>query len=153
MRLKDDLIVTYLELCTTMPKEQIDEINAKLAGGLNPMEAKLLLAETIVAFYHTQAQAVEARDRFIQVFRKREVPNDVPARHVKQGTWQLPVLLATLGLTTSRSEAGRLIRSGAVRIDGEREQSIERTLVVADEAILIQVGKRRMAKVSASEEQ
>jgi tyrosyl-tRNA synthetase len=153
MRLKDDLIITYFELCTTMPKERIDEINTKLAGGLNPMEAKLLLAETIVAFYHTQEQAMEARDRFIQVFRKREVPNDVPARHVKQGTWQLPVLLATLGLTTSRSEAGRLIRSGAVRIDGEREQSIERTIVVGDEAILIQVGKRRMAKISASEEQ
>lgn len=152
MRLKDELIITYFELCTDMPMEQIAEVEKELAGGLNPMEAKLLLADTIVTLYHDSQKAVEAHDRFIQVFRKREIPEDVPTLLVKEGTWALPVLLATLKLTTSRSEAGRLIRSGAVRINGERELSIDHTVVVGETEILLQVGKRRMAKVSATHE-
>ncbi len=148
MRLKDELILTYFKLCTDESLAKIAEIQKQLETGLNPMEAKLSLAETIVTLYHSKEEAEKAREGFIKVFRRKEAPDEIPERVVAGGVWALPALLAEIGLASSRSEAGRLIRAGGVRIDGVKHTDIHHTLELATEPILLQVGKRRIARVS-----
>jgi len=150
MRLKDELILTYFKLCTDESLEKIRDLQKELELGLNPMEAKLSLAETIVTLYHSKKDAEKAREGFIKVFRRKEVPDEIPERVVAAGAWVLPALLAETGLAPSRSEAGRLIRSGGVRIDGVKSTDIGHTVELAAESILLQVGKRRIARVSGT---
>jgi len=151
MRLKDELMMTYFELCTDLSLEEIDKIRHELESGLNPMEAKLRLAEEIVAMFNGRDAAQAARNRFLTVFRKREIPNDIPTISVTQGEWQLPALIAEAGLAQSRSEAGRLIRGGGVKIEGDKVTDVNHNLTVGSEPILLQVGRRRIAHIVGSE--
>jgi len=153
MRLKDELMITYFELCTDLSLEEIGKIRHDLESGLNPMEVKLRLAEEIVAMFNGRESAHGARERFLTVFRKRELPDDIPTISVHAGNWHLPALIAEAGLSPSRSEAGRLIRGGGVKIEGEKIVDVNHTMIIGDEPILLQVGKRRMAHIVGREEE
>jgi tyrosyl-tRNA synthetase len=147
MRLKDELILPYFELTTRASLERIDEVRSALARGLNPMEAKIMLAEEIVTLYHDAAAAYQARDAFLKVFRQRELPDKIPDVALPPGERTLQNLLADAGLAPSRSEAGRLIRGGGVRVDGSVVTEVAHVIAVGASPILVQVGRRRTARV------
>ncbi|MBN1424563.1 tyrosine--tRNA ligase [Candidatus Fermentibacteria bacterium] len=147
MRLKDELILAYFELTTRAPRQRIEDLRQSLRGGLNPMEAKLLLAEEIVGLYHCPEDARAARERFLQVFRQRELPDEIPEVILPEGPITLQALLAEAGLAPSRSEAGRLIRGGGVRLNGQVVTDVSLGITVGPTPLLLQVGRRRVARI------
>ncbi len=115
----------------------------------DPLGAKRWLARNIVARYHGTSAAATAREAFDRLHRRREVPEDIPAVTLglaeRQTAWIAHVLRDT-GLAASSSEAGRLIRQGAVRIDGDVVRDRNLQLPVGE--YLVQRGKRRFTRVS-----
>src|SRR5690606_32233226 len=148
----DELILPYLELLTDTPPAELQRVRAGLAGGsLHPRDAKMLLARRLVETYHDAAAAGEAEARFVQVFQRRELPADMPEARLDGAllaSGAVPVLdlLEALGMVASRSEARRLVRQGAVSVDGLRVDDEQAAVAVADGSV-VRVGKRRFARL------
>ena len=143
MSVPDDLMIRYYELLT---EENLQEIRA-----MHPMEAKQRLALLLVRQLHGQEAAQSAQDRFNQIFRKREIPEEVrefkvPAALLKEGKVFPVDLLAESGIAPSRAEAKRLLQQGAVDLDGRRLSDPQIPVVVKSGSIL-KVGKRQFLKV------
>lgn len=147
MSISDTLMWRYMELVVQRTRSDIHRLQAAVAEGLNPMELKLGLAQDIVARFHGQGQADAARGAFIERFRHRELPDDLPLvrLHAPQGL-MIGAALRDAGLAASTSEALRLIAQGAVRIDGERVTDSKR-MVPAGSEHLLQAGKRRAIRI------
>ena len=148
MSISDDLMWRYFELLSFRPLAEIDALRKAVAEGRNPRDVKFELAVEIVARFHDQAAAERAREAFIARFQKGALPEDMPELSLPADGEGLPIaqLLKQAGLTPSTSEALRMIKQGAVRIDGERIE--DRGLVVpAGSEHVFQVGKRRFARV------
>jgi tyrosyl-tRNA synthetase len=107
------------------------------------------LADEIVTRFHDAAAAKIAREGFIGRHRHGEIPTDLPEQILTSAepAVGLPQLLREVGLVSSASEAVRMTRQGAVRIDGERVEDHEIQIPVGDQARVFQVGKRRFARV------
>jgi tyrosyl-tRNA synthetase len=123
MSVPDTVLVRYWRLATTASRETCDAIESDLAAGkLTPRDAKLRLAHTIVALYHGETAAAQARDYFEKTIMRKELPDDVPPFHLPPTPEPLSVarLLVLLGWAESHREAQRLVRQGAVKIDGEK---------------------------------
>ncbi|WP_338832931.1 Tyrosine--tRNA ligase [Moorella humiferrea] len=147
MSLPDELMLTYFELVTTVSLEELEEIRKGLADGtLHPRDAKMRLAREIVGLYHGEAAALEAEEEFRKVFQLGDLPQDIPEVEVKETQIWLPRLMVQAGLAPSTSEARRLIRQGAVRIDGQRLDDPDAELVVRDGAV-IKAGKRKFVRL------
>lgn len=147
MSLPDELMLTYFELVTTVSLEELEEIRKGLADGiLHPRDAKMRLAREIVGLYHGEAAALEAEEEFRKVFQLGDLPQDIPEVEVKETQIWLPRLMVQAGLVPSTSEARRLIRQGAVRIDGQRLDDPDAELVVRDGAVL-KAGKRKFVRL------
>jgi tyrosyl-tRNA synthetase len=132
----------------------VEAETARLASGeLHPNAAKRLLARTIVDLYHGDGAGTAAEAAFDQVFKKHEVPDDVPEfelrpDHLVDGCIRLPRLVALTGLAASNSEARRKITEGAVRLNGERLTDPETEVAPADLGDgLLQLGRRSWARV------
>lgn len=153
MSIPDALIVRYMELATGIPRDEIAAIAASLqAGSMNPRDAKIMLAKSLVAQYHSAQEAEEAARWFAQTFSARQFPEDAEVVRVDPAygrqIWII-TLVAKYGGTVSQSEASRLVRQGAVRVDGEVITDRD-ARVVLDRERRLQVGKRRFFKVLAS---
>ena len=153
MSIPDSLMATYYRLVLCDAEESVRELEEALKSGkIHPMDAKMRLASRIVQEFHGAQAAKSAEAEFLRVFRAREVPEDVQEiklEGVKRGeTIGLARLLAMTGLTPSSAEARRLIRSGAVRVDGVRVDQESAACDIAD-GMLIQVGKRRFCRIRA----
>jgi tyrosyl-tRNA synthetase len=150
MSISDDLMWRYYELCTDVSLEGIADMKRLVAeGGLHPKKAKEGLAMRIVADFHGEEAARQAREEFSKVFEKRGTPDDIEEKRFPAGDGriQLPKLLVSLGLASSNSEAFRLVKQGAVQIDGQKVAAGTREIEVRPgEALLFKVGKRRFAK-------
>src|SRR5690606_15241908 len=152
MSIPDPLIVPYLELLTDMPEAEIERIRQAMASGdLNPRDAKMTLARLLVAQYHGEAAAREAEERFVQVFQRRELPEDIPEvrlepEMVRSGAARVVDLLVAAGLVESRSEARRMVRQGAVSVDGRRIDDEQAAVAVSDGSV-VRVGRRRFARL------
>ncbi|VAX09173.1 Tyrosyl-tRNA synthetase [hydrothermal vent metagenome] len=148
MSISDDLMWRYFELLSFRPITEIEGFKKKMEDGLNPRDIKFLLGEEIVARFHSQADATAARENFIARFQKGAMPDDIPEKtlHAKDGSLAIANLLKQAGLTQSTSEALRMIKQGAVKIDGERinDSKLE---IAAGTNHIYQVGKRRFARV------
>jgi len=141
MSIDDQLMLRYYEVLTVHPVEQI--------RGMLPMEAKKRLAQEIVERFYGRETAVKVREEFERVFSGRDsIPADTPVFNVTDGKRWLPHVLTVAGVTRSNSEATRLIREGAVEIDGVRIFDINRELPSGLEQI-IRVGKRRFIKINS----
>jgi tyrosyl-tRNA synthetase len=155
MSLPDSAIVQFLELVTDVPEEEVLRIEGELrAGAVNPRDVKLRLAREIVGQFHGAGAAVEAEQRFVQRFSRRELPSEVPEVAV-DGSWlgrpvSLIDLLVAAGLAASRAEARRLIQGGGVSLDGER-QTEPAVLVTVGPGAVLQVGRRRIVRIVASQ--
>lgn len=147
MSISDTLMWRYMELVAQRTQSDIHRLQAAVAEGLNPMELKLGLAHDTVARFHGHWQADAARGAFLERFRHRELPDDLPLIKLQapQGL-MIGAALREAGLVASTSEAMRLIAQGAVRIDGERVTDSKR-MVPAGGEHLLQVGKRRAIRI------
>ncbi len=148
MSISDELMWRYFELLSFRPVSEIERLRRAVSQeGLNPRDVKYELAGEIVGRFHGPEAARRAREAFIARFQKGALPEELPEVELNapQG---LPIanLLKAAGLTASTSEALRLIRQGAVRIDGERLED-PRRLIAAGTEHVYQVGKRRFARV------
>ncbi|MBL3589181.1 MAG: tyrosine--tRNA ligase [gamma proteobacterium endosymbiont of Lamellibrachia anaximandri] len=149
MSVSDDLMWRYLELLSFRPMSEIDGWKREIEQGLNPRDVKIRLAEELVERFHSRSDADRAHQAFVSRFRKGQMPDEMPEPVLQTGGEGMPIanLLKEAGLVKSTSEAMRMIKQGAVRIDGERisDNSIK---VEAGSVQVYQVGKRRFARVT-----
>ncbi|MFC1663116.1 tyrosine--tRNA ligase [Patescibacteria group bacterium] len=146
MSIRDDLIIKYLSLCTTMPTDNIRAIEKQLARGDNPREAKAALAKEITTLYHGQKKANKAAEEFTNVFKKGKLPGDIPLIVVKQKEPKIIDVVIATKFVSSRSEARRLIEQGAIKVDKKIISNWQQKVNLKKDSV-IQVGKRRFAKI------
>jgi tyrosyl-tRNA synthetase len=132
------------ETTTTLKKWR-----AEVEQGLNPRDIKFRLGQEIVARFHGAAAGEAAQAAFIARFQQGAVPEEMPnvAISVSSGSVAIPQLLKEAGLTSSTSEAMRLIRQGGVRLDNEKVDD-PGLAVAAGSTHILQVGKRKFARVT-----
>ena len=151
MSISDALMWRYYELLTTLTTEEVARLRERAeTGAENPRDLKVALAKRLITDFHSAAEATAAEEDFVRRFRLREVPDEVEERALQSQTWKLPRLLVETGLASSMAEARRLIEQGGVRLDGERAANDAELELKHDEAVLIQVGKRRYLRVRGS---
>jgi len=149
MSISDDLMWRYLELLSFRPMAEIEGWRKEVEQGTNPRDIKVRLAEEIVERFHSQAAAKQANENFVARFRQGAMPDDMPELELKAPEGSMPIanLLKEAGLVGSTSEAMRMMKQGAVKIDGERVE--DRALSCpAGSCHVYQVGKRRFARVA-----
>ena len=149
MSISDDLMWRYFEVLSFRSLDDIERLGKRVEDGMNPRDAKFELAMEIVARFHDEAAAEAAKEEFISRFREGAMPEDMPelTLETEGGTLGIAHLLKGAGLVSSTSEAFRMIKQGAVRIDGERIE--DRSLTIdAGSTNVYQVGRRRFARVS-----
>jgi len=152
MSISDDLMWRYYELLTDMRVEEIAALRAAAERGeRNPRDIKAELAKRIISDFHSKAAADAAEQEFVRRFRNKQVPDDVEERilpsNYPQG-WNLPHLLVTVGLASSKSEARSLIKQGGVYVDGERQSIVNSiTLWKPGMSVLLKVGPLRFVRV------
>jgi tyrosyl-tRNA synthetase len=149
MSITDELMWRYYDLLSFRSNEEIRDLKTAVADGMNPRDAKFELAMEIVARFHDAGAAEAAKLEFISRFREGAMPEDMPelTLEAEDGTLGIAYLLKGAGLVSSTSEAFRMIKQGAVRIDGERVA--DRSLTIdAGSTNVYQVGRRRFARVS-----
>ena len=151
MSISDDLMWRYFELLSFRPMSEIESFKQEIAKGKNPRDVKFLLGEELVARFHDEAAANQARENFIARFQKGDIPDDMPEATLSAPDGMLPIanVLKNAGLTSSTSEAMRMIRQGAVKIDGEKVADPKLEITTGGTHIY-QVGKRRFARITIS---
>lgn len=149
MSISDSLMWRYFELLSFQPAAIIDGWRRDVAEGANPRDIKFRLGKEIITRFHGPAAAQRAEDAFIARFQRGVLPDDIPELRVHCTAAGLAVanVLKEAGLTSSTSEAIRLIAAGAVRLDGERIVD-GRLTIAAGRAHVVQIGKRKVARVS-----
>jgi tyrosyl-tRNA synthetase len=131
--------------------KEIQEFKVSVDEGKNPRDIKFELAIEIVSRFHTKKLADSAKEEFIARFQKGSMPEDIPEHELKtqDGAMGIAHLLKNCGLVDSTSEAYRMIKQGAVKIDGEKIEDRDKQ-IKSGTAHVYQIGKRRFAKVNLS---
>lgn len=145
MRITDDQIVSYLEAYTAVSMSEIERVKRDLEGGKNPMESKLFFANELVARYHGPEAAKKERERFVTIFSRRELPEEIPSFTVRSAN--IIDIMVAIGFAPTRSEARRLIKQRAVEVDGKRIDENTGEIEKKD-GVVIKAGKRRIAKLT-----
>jgi tyrosyl-tRNA synthetase len=150
MSISDELMLRYYELLSDLTLVEIEDLKKRLKDhSLHPMEVKKQLGREIVARYHGTAAAQAAEENFVKRFRDNQVPEEMPEITLgREGaTMLLAKILATAGLVDSNSEGRRAIKQGGVKVNGEKI-SDEQTELPCEGTYILQVGKRRFAKIA-----
>lgn len=148
MSVPDELLWHYYDLLSFEPVEVIGQYREEVDAGSNPRDKKVLLALELVARFHSKEAAEMAHNDFIKRFVKRGVPEDLELQYLEVQGGALPIayILKGVKLVSSTSEAIRMIKQGAVRIDGE--QIFDTKLELKQKSCHVyQVGRRKAAKV------
>jgi tyrosyl-tRNA synthetase len=148
MSVSDDLMWTYYDLLSASSIEEVAALRQACASGMNPRDAKVRLAGEMVARFHGAPAAESAREAFEARFSRGALPADLPEVAVAGAPLAIGTLLRQAGLVPSASEAMRNIEQGGVRIDGERVS--DKGLKLAAGTYVVQVGKRRAARVTVA---
>ncbi len=147
MSMKDELMLDYFELCTSLPLKDISKIKADLAKKrINPREVKAQLAREIVALYHGGNAAQGAEKEFNLVFREKALPSRLPAFRLPEKPINILDLLIQAKLVSSKSEAKRLVLQKGVKINGQVEDDWQKT-ISPKKGTVIQSGKRKFLKI------
>ena len=149
MSISDDLMWRYFNVLSFRSLQDIAALKRSVEGGMNPRDAKFELGLEIVARFHDKASAEEAKKEFISRFQQGAMPDDIPEVTLisQDGRLGIAHLLKSAGLVSSTSEAFRMLKQGAVKIDGQRVE--DRSLQIeAGSNSVYQVGKRKFARVS-----
>ncbi|MEN8206607.1 MAG: tyrosine--tRNA ligase [Pseudomonadota bacterium] len=151
MSISDDLMWRYFELLSFRPLNEIEQLRQDTSEGANPRDIKFQLGQEIVARFHDRAAAEAAQANFIARFQKGAMPDEMPELTVAGDGGELGIasLLKEAALVGSTSDAFRMIKQGAVRIDGERI-SDKGLAIQSGNTHVFQVGKRRFARVTVA---
>ncbi|OUV63782.1 MAG: tyrosine--tRNA ligase [Gammaproteobacteria bacterium TMED119] len=153
MKISDDLMWRYFELLSFESKQQIQSYQDAIHNeGVNPRDIKFKLGQELVARFHNQQAAVRAQQDFIDRFQHNQIPDDMPEIVLpnQSDPWLIGSALKQAQLVTSTSEAIRMIKQGAVKIDGHKIADAKLQLN-AGSTIVLQVGKRKFARVTVGE--
>ncbi|WP_240223467.1 tyrosine--tRNA ligase [Rheinheimera hassiensis] len=150
MSVSDELMWRYYDLLSFKPVEEITALKQQVADGANPRDIKIMLAKEIIARFHNDAAAEAAHQDFTQRFSKNALPEDIPDVTVSCDASSMPIanLLKEAGLVDSTSEAIRMIKQGAVKLNGETKIEDSKLEVVKGSAEIYQVGKRKFARIT-----
>jgi tyrosyl-tRNA synthetase len=151
MSISDELMWRYFDLLSFRSNEEIAALKRDAASGINPRDIKFLLCEEIIERFHDRAAAITARKSFIARFREGAMPEEMPHRHLETGGEGVGIAaaLSQCGLTSSNSEAFRMIKQGGVRVDGDKISDRAMMLKPGFRGVL-QVGKRKFCKADVS---
>jgi tyrosyl-tRNA synthetase len=147
MSISDELMWRYFELLSLRPPEEIDRLRGEVAAGKNPRDVKVMLALEIVSRFHSASAAERALEDFQARFQRGAMPDEMPEVTVPAGG--VASVMKAAGLTSSSSEALRLIEGGGVRLNGEKV-SDKGLLLGAGEVVVLQAGKRKFARITLS---
>jgi tyrosyl-tRNA synthetase len=151
MSISDVLMWRYYELLSFKPLEEIEGYKVDISEGKNPRDVKIDLAKELIARFHDEAAAQAAHDEFINRFQKGALPDDMPELTITTESGEIAIanLLKEAGLVGSTSDAFRMIKQGAAKIDSEKVT--DRSLVIsAGTTAVYQVGKRKFARITVS---
>jgi tyrosyl-tRNA synthetase len=149
-------LLDYLELTTDIPDEELTYLRKQLEErAVNPMVVKKRLAREIVSQFHGEAAAQAAQGEYERVFQRHEAPEEAVEIRVRRSSdtgdgqlvLDLPALLAEHGVAPSKAEARRLIRQGAVEVNGAKVRTDEAHALVVSAGSVIRVGKHRFLRV------
>ncbi len=152
MSISDELMWRYYELLSFRRLTDIEQLRLQVADGRNPRDVKFELADEIISRFHTKEAAIKAKSTFIARFQKGAMPDEMPEHEFQAEQADgipLTILLKQSGLTSSTSDAIRMIKQGAVKIDGDRI-SDTRLLIAKNTKAVYQVGKRKFARIAVS---
>jgi len=153
MSIPDELMIRYYELVTNVPVEEIRLLEQGLANNeVHPRDLKMRLGWEIVNIYHGQNEANQAKEEFIRMFQKKEIPDDMPEISINKletetdGKIEIVSLMVNASLAPSRGEARRLIEQGGVKINDKKVSDAQAVipLMVGD---IIKVGKRKFVRI------
>lgn len=151
MSISDDLMWRYYDLLSFRPLAEIEQLKADIEAGANPRDVKIALAKELIARFHSEADAEQAYADFIKRFQKNALPDDITELTVTVGE---PIAIGNLlkeaGLVASTSEAMRMIKQGAVKLNGKDKVTDNKLLVEVGSTEIYQVGKRKFAKVTVA---
>jgi len=151
MSISDDLMWRYFDLLSFKALDQIAQLKSDVESGKNPRDVKIELAKEIIARFHDEQSAQAAHQDFIQRFQKNAIPDDIPTLDIGMPTDGIAIanLLKEAELVSSTSEAMRMIKQGAVKIDGTKVDDTRMAFNAPIEAVF-QVGKRKFARINLS---
>ena len=149
MSISDDLMWRYYDLISFRPLEEIAELKSRVANGENPRDIKIMLAKEIIARFHDDAAAEGAHQDFIQRFQKNAIPDDMPELKIALSDEGIAIgnLLKEAKLVGSTSDAMRMIKQGAVKINGDKVEDTRLVITEKGENVY-QVGKRKFARIT-----
>jgi len=149
MSVSDDLMWRYFDLLSFKPIQVINQLKLSVEQGSNPRDAKIELAKELITRFHDEAAAAAAHQDFIQRFAKNAIPDDMPELTLALGSDGVAIghLLKSANLVGSTSEAMRMIKQGAVKINGEKVEDTRLILTESGTAVY-QVGKRKFARIT-----
>ncbi|NQY87055.1 MAG: tyrosine--tRNA ligase [Colwellia sp.] len=148
MSISDVLMWRYYELLSFKSLEVIAGYKTDIDNGKNPRDVKIDLAKELIARFHDEAAAQAAHDEFINRFQKGAMPDEMPEFELSPEAGEIAIanLLKEVGLVSSTSDAYRMIKQGAAKIDGEKITDKGLTITSGSKAVY-QVGKRKFARV------
>ena len=148
MSISDEIMWRYFELLSFRPMAEIETFKKEMAEGKNPRDIKFLLAKEIVTRFHSEQAGEDAQQAFVQRFQKGALPDDIPEVTLTIEGDSIPIAnaLKDAGLVSSTSDAHRMLKQGAVKIDGQKVSDKSITFSAGSSQI-VQVGKRRIATI------
>ena len=147
MSISDDLMWRWFELLSFRPINEINELKKEVKSGMNPRDTKILLAEEIIERFHSKKDAENAKNTFLDRFQKGAKPKDIETFSISlDDDIAIGNLLKESGLVQSTSEAMRLVKQGAVKINDEKIDD-PKLSIKKNQELLVQVGKRRFLKI------
>ena len=148
MSISDELMWRWFELLSFMPENEISILKKEVENGANPRDIKFILAEELVDRFHEKGEGSNCKQKFLERFQKGAMPSDIKKVNIdiENETILLTNLLKAVEMTTSTSEAMRLIKQGGVKIDSEKVSNIKLEIKKGSEAVY-QVGKRKFLHI------
>lgn len=147
MAMDDSMIVPYFKLATDLEDDEIAAVESAIAGGMNPRDAKMRLAETVVEMYHNKSKAKAAKKHFLQVFSNKEMPDVIPELSLGGRVLTIVEVLVEAGFAPSKGEAKRLIEQGGVKIGSEVVSNPMLQVSPRADSVIVQKGKRFFVKL------
>jgi len=150
MSISDELMWRYYELLSALSLDEISTLKQSVVDGRNPRDIKIEFAKEMIARFHSDAEAEAAHQDFIKRFQKNALPDEIPevTINIEGESTIITQLLKEAGLVSSTSEAMRMIKQGAVKLNGEEKVTDSKLIVEKGTAQIYQVGKRKFAKVT-----
>ena len=152
MSISDVLMWRYYDLLSGLSIEQIAAQKERVEQGTNPRDIKIELAKELIARFHSEEDAQAAHDDFIKRFQKKALPDEIPELTITiaEDSILIANLLKEANLVASTSEAMRMIKQGAVKLNGEDKITDTKLEVAKGTMAIYQVGKRKFANITVA---